>query len=98
MIKVTAREYIKAECVEEFLSITKVLEEKTNALDPGCIRYELCRDVNNPLNFVMLEEWADQKSLDDHMKAPHFVDLIPKLRPLSSKPTEITLLVKAHQN
>ena len=96
MVKVTAREFIKAECIEEFLSITKVLVEKTNALDAGCVRYELCRDVNNPLNFVMLEEWEDQKSLDEHMKASHFVELVPKLGALSSKPTEITMLEKVH--
>ena len=96
MIKVTAREFIKAECVEEFLAITKVLVEKTNALDPGCVKYELCRDVNERLNFVMLEEWVDKKSLDDHMKSAHFMDLVPKLGALSSKPSEITVLEKVH--
>lgn len=96
MIKVTARDFIKAECVEEFLAITKVLVEKTNALDKGCIKYELCRDIREPLNFVMLEEWEDQQSLDAHMKAAHFIELIPKLGPLTSKPSEITLLEKVH--
>ena len=96
MIKVTAREFIKAECVEEFLSITKVLVEKTNALDPGCLKYELCRDVNEPLNFVMLEEWSDKSSLDNHMKSAHFMELVPKLGAMASKPSEITVLEKVH--
>ena len=96
MIKVTARDYIKAECVEEFLGITKELVEKTNALDAGCVKYELCRDVSDPLNFVMLEEWTDQASLDAHMKAAHFIELIPKLGPLCSKPSELTLLEKVY--
>ena len=94
MIKVTAVNYIKAECVEEFLAISKELVEKTNALDSGCIRYELCRDVNDPLHFIMLEEWEDQKSLDEHMKAKHFTDNVPKFGNLTVKPSELTLLEK----
>ena len=96
MIKVTARDFIKGECVEEFLSITKELVEKTNAIDKGCIKYELYRDISEPLNFVMIEEWENKESLDDHMKAAHFVELIPKLGPLTSKPSEISLLEKVH--
>jgi quinol monooxygenase YgiN len=96
MIKVTARDFIKAECVDEFLAITKELVEKTNAFDTGCISYEMFRDISNPLNFVMIEEWEDKKFLDDHMKSAHFLELIPKLGPLCAKPSEITLLEKAH--
>ena len=94
MIKVTAVNYIKAECAEEFLSVTKELVEKTNALDKGCIQYELCKDVNDPLRFVMLETWEDQASLDEHMKAKHFVDLVPKLGGFTSKPSELAILEK----
>lgn len=96
MIKVTANEFIKPECVEAFLAVAKELVEKTNGLDSGCIKYELCMDKNDPLHFVMLEEWADQESLDVHMKAEHFVELVPKLSGFTSKPTEIALLEKVY--
>jgi len=96
MIKVTAVNYLKEECVEDFLAISKELVEKTNKLDSGCIRYELCRDVNDPLHFVMLEEWEDQKSLDEHMKAKHFVENVPKFADLTSKPSDLTLLEKVY--
>ena len=96
MIKVTANNYIKPECVEDYLAITKELVEKTNALDKGCIKYELCRDVSDPLHFVMLEEWDDKDSLDAHMISAHFTGLIPKLGDLQSKPGEIVMLEKVH--
>ena len=96
MIKVIANEYIKAECVDDFLRMTKDLVEKTNALDPGCIKYELCRDLNDPSHFVMLEEWEDQKSIDAHMKADHFVNTVPKFGAFAIKPSEITILAKVH--
>ena len=37
MIKVTASNYLKAECVEDFLAISKELVEKTNSLDGAVI-------------------------------------------------------------
>jgi quinol monooxygenase YgiN len=93
MLQVTACSYVKEGCVEEFLAVTKELVEKTNT-EPGCIKYELCRDVNDPLCFIMVEEWADQKALDDHMKMPHCNELIPKLQVLSSKPAVLTVMEK----
>ena len=96
MIKVTAVNYIKEDCLEEFLAVTKELVEKTNALDKGCIKYELCKDVSNPLRFVMLEEWESQSLLDDHMKAAHFVELVPKLGGFASQPSELSILEKVY--
>ena len=96
MVKVVARDFLKPECVEEFLSITKELVEKTNRLDPGCISYELCRDLKDPLRFAMVEAWKDQESLDAHMKSPHFVELVPKMGALCSQPSELTLMEKVY--
>ena len=96
MIQVTAVNYVKEECLEDFLAVTKELVEKTNALDKGCVKYELCRDVNDPLRFVMLEQWESQSLLDDHMKADHFVQLVPKLGGFGSKPSELTILEKVY--
>ena len=94
MIKVTAVNYVKAECVENFLTIAKELVEKTNSLDKGCIQYELCKDVNDPLRFIMIETWESQNALDEHMKAKHFTDLVPKFSDLTAKPSDLTLMEK----
>ena len=94
MVKMVVINYIKAECVEDYLTIAKELVEKTNALDSGCIKYELCKDANDPLRFVTLEEWESQAALDAHIKAKHCEELIPKLRTFSAKPTEMIQLEK----
>jgi len=94
MVKLAVLNYVKAENVDEYLATNKELVEKTNALDSGCIKYELCRDVNDPLRFVTLEEWESQDALDGHIKAKHCEELIPKLRSFSSKPTEMIMLEK----
>ena len=94
MLKVIAPNYIKEESLADFLAVTKELVEKTNALDAGCIKYELCKSLSDPLCYIMVEEWADKESLDKHMKAQHFVDLVPKLHDFSAKPGDIILLEK----
>ena len=92
MIKVCAINYLKKECVDDFLATAKELVAKTNELDEGCIKYELCRDINDPQRFVMSEEWTDKNALDKHMSAKHFVDLVPKLREYSAKPSDLMIL------
>ena len=94
MVKVTAVCYVEESKVADFLTIAKELVEKTNSLDKGCIKYELCKSTSDPLHFVVLEEWESQNALDVHMKAQHFIDLVPKLGEQTSKPIELTIVEK----
>ena len=96
MIRVTASCYVKPECIEEFLLFTKELVEKTNKLDKGCIRYELCKNESDPLHFVMFEQWEDQDALDNHLNARHFIDLIPRVDGSLSKPTQLIRYSKVY--
>jgi len=83
-IRVVANNYIREDAVEKFLEITKELVAKTNELDAGCISYQLARSVTDPTHFAVIEEWEDQASLDAHMKAAHFLELIPQLGALGN--------------
>lgn len=94
MIQVMANMYVKQECLEDFLAAVKPLVEKTNELDFGCIKYELCRDKADPLHFVMVEAWESQAAIDNHMQAAHFIELAPKAGEFMSKPPELTILEK----
>jgi len=78
-IRVVANNYIREDAIEQFLTIMKELVEKTCKLDKGCISYQLARSVSDPTHFAVIEEWEDQASLDAHMQAAHFVELIPQL-------------------
>ena len=91
MINVAASSHIKPESVEEYLLITKELVEKTNQED-GCIKYQLCQNLNDPNHFIMVEEWRDQDALDAHMKTEHFVELVPKMNVLHSEPVGLTIM------
>ncbi len=91
MLKIVAKNYIKAEKVDEFIALAKQLVLDTRANDAGCIRYELVQDMKNPQLLTILEEWADQESLDKHMAAEHFKKAVPAFPALAEKPGEMNL-------
>lgn len=83
-IRVVANNYVAEENAEKFMEGAKVMVEKTNALDKGCISYQLCRNAKDPTHFVMIEEWEDQASLEAHIQSEHFQSLIPTLGALAN--------------
>lgn len=91
MIKVVAKNIIKADRAEEFISLAKALVQDTRTRDGGCIRYELVQDVKDPRIITMLEEWEDQESLNRHMAAEHFKKATASFAGFAEKPGEINL-------
>jgi len=43
--------------------------------EAGCLQYDLHVARNNPDNFVMIERWQDDATLDRHLATPHFAAL-----------------------
>ena len=78
-VRVTAECTVRADAVAQFLEIAKKIVEKTNALDKGCISYQMYRNVEDPLCCTMIEEWEDRASLDAHLAAPHCDELLPQM-------------------
>ncbi|MDD2213056.1 MAG: putative quinol monooxygenase [Oscillospiraceae bacterium] len=91
MIKLVADNYIRADKLEEFLTLARQLVQETRAHDAGCIRYELLQDVNDPLHLTMLEEWADQEALAKHSQSVHFKAAVPQFALLASRTGETHL-------
>ncbi|MCL2840915.1 MAG: antibiotic biosynthesis monooxygenase [Defluviitaleaceae bacterium] len=50
--------------------------------EPGNKFYTLYADSENPLKFVIVEEWDDKAALDEHMKLPHFLELGENIKDL----------------
>ncbi|NLL40166.1 MAG: antibiotic biosynthesis monooxygenase [Clostridiales bacterium] len=94
MVKVVAKNFVKADSIDAFLTIAKKLVEQTNEKDAGCIRYELFQDTENPQILTVIEEWESGEALQNHMSAKHFTELIPQLAALSEKPGEINIYNK----
>jgi quinol monooxygenase YgiN len=44
---------------------------KPTRKEPGCIRYELNQEVDNPRAFTFAEKFANREAFDAHNQAPH---------------------------
>ncbi len=88
MIKVVAKNYIKEDKTEEFLALSKILIQETNSKDAGCIEYNLFKDSKESNVYTFIEAWESYEALNQHMKAKHFLELVPQLGEMAEKPGE----------
>lgn len=91
MIKIVAKNYVKADKLKEFLALAEKLVADTRQKDAGCIRYELLQDLKNPQILTMLEEWESKEALDAHMTSSHFKSAMASFADFMEKPGEIDL-------
>jgi quinol monooxygenase YgiN len=94
MIKIVAKNCIKADKVERFIALAKKLVQETLQNDAGCIRYELFQDLSNPQILTIIEEWEDQDALDRHTATKHFKEIVPLFKDFVEKPGEMNLYEK----
>jgi Uncharacterized conserved protein len=94
MIKIVAKQTVKQDKIDSFISIAKTLVEETNRSDAGCISYGLFQDSKDPTTLTFIEEWENQDALDKHMAAKHFTQIFPQLGELCEKPVEINAYKK----
>jgi len=95
MIKVVAKNTVKKDKIEEFITLAEKLVEATNKNDEGCIHYDLYRDLNDPQVLTFIEEWESMEALDKHLAAAHFKEIVPKLGVYKESPDDVHLYEKA---
>lgn len=61
-------------------------------LEPGCLKYTLHVDRDDPCKFVFFESWADREALETHLATPASKELAVKLESLLVQPASLTLL------
>lgn len=54
--------------------------------EPGCHSYKVFQNDKNSLEFLTIENWADQASADTHLASPHVALAITKASPLLMQP------------
>lgn len=60
--------------------------------EPGCIRYSLMQDREDPTRFVFVEEWASEEALSDHFETEHMTSNKGRFEELSAEPLELIRL------
>ncbi|WFD21081.1 hypothetical protein MCAP1_003338 [Malassezia caprae] len=69
---------------ETLQSMLLTVTKKANTAEEGTKTYRLARDVNEPLKFVVYEEYADEAAFEAHKASPEFQALFQKVGELTS--------------
>ena len=80
MITIIAKSVILDGMKERFKELISELITESRK-ENGCISYNLFEDMNNKNILTIIEEWEDEKSIENHNKSDHF----NRIRPLLSK-------------
>ena len=86
MILVYAVCKIKPGMDEEFKKAVSTMITMTRA-EAGNMTYDLGKEEEN--KYVFVERWLNERALDEHMKAKHFLDAGKKLESILAEPMEI---------
>lgn len=95
MIKVMATLIAKSDKVAETSAALSSLVAPTRE-EAGCISYELFQSDDDPTEFVTIEEWDDQASIDAHMGSDHIAAALaaaPDILAADPKITNYTKIV-----
>lgn len=93
MIKVVAKSRAKADELDKYLELSREMVEKT-VKEEGCIKYELFQDMQDSKVMLIIEEWESEEALNKHMASEHFKRIIPQLKELREKASEMNICKK----
>ena len=60
--------------------------------EPGCLRYDLFVDADDPAKFTFIEEWASREALNVHGQSAHITAGRAKMPDLLAGPSWVQVL------
>jgi quinol monooxygenase YgiN len=88
-IHILARHFARQDTIDEVRRILLSLAEPSRA-EPGCLKYELLQNADDPTDFTFVETFASEDALKMHAAAPYIAGLAPKLKDLVARPSEVS--------
>ena len=65
--------HVKPDMVDQFLEVMGQSSRASRRHEPGCLRFDVHRDNNDPNHFVLYELYADERAFaEEHRAAPHY--------------------------
>ena len=89
MIKIIAKNPVSSENKVKFIETDKELIEKSRK-ESGCISYNLFESVDGKY-LTFIEEWKNEKAIEEHNNSDHFKSIVPKLGELTSGEMDVVL-------
>lgn len=72
MLSVSVSLRIHGDCAADFLTALREARSSALADEPGCLQFDIGRDVDDPDVFHLYEVYRDEAALAQHRSAPHF--------------------------
>lgn len=88
-IHVVARHFARPDNVDQVRRILLDLIEPSRA-EPGCIKYELFQNVDDPTDFTFVETFASDDALKIHAASPYIASLASKMKDLVARPADVS--------
>jgi quinol monooxygenase YgiN len=92
MVLVIARAGCAPERREELVELARWMQNESRQ-EPGCIRYAFYASLEDPTEFVAVEEWESMDALQAHFRAPSVAGFGAKLGDLLDRPPEVNIHV-----
>lgn len=86
MLHVTVQ--VVPEHVSTFLESARYNAEHAVADEPGCLRFDVIQDQDDPSCFRFYEVYRDEAALAAHRQMPHFKRYIDTVQPWLAAPAE----------
>lgn len=94
-VHVVAHFAVRDDAIDAFIAAANRLLVEPTQSEVGCMRYELCQDLADPTQFVMLETWAKAADLDRHLAQESLSTVLDELRPFVSAAPSVRRLKPA---
>jgi quinol monooxygenase YgiN len=79
---------VKPEHVSDFLEVVRYDAEHSEKDEPGCLRFDVNQDREDPNRFYFYEIYRDEAALEAHRQTPHFKFYFEKTQPWLAAPPE----------
>ncbi len=64
--------HVKPDHVDQFLDLIRA-NHNGSVQEPGCIRFDVARSVDDPNRFVLWEWYVDARAAQAHKETPHYL-------------------------
>ncbi len=64
---------VRPEHVEAFMEASVGDAQGSTRDEPGCFRFDMHQDAENPARFYLYEVYRDEAAFEAHLETPHFI-------------------------
>ena len=96
MLTIVATLYPKLEHRDAFLAAGRADAIGSVRDEPGCVRFEVHENAENPGELVFLAWFVDEAAFDAHSKMPHLATFFQAIEGKSAKPPQVLKLKNSY--